>query len=202
MVGREGDTDLPATRWELVDRLVSEMVRLRGPLRISVRQTTDGLGIHIPPSRQVAPILFIIFWLCGWAVGEYFAIGELASSGFGFPGIFILVWLIPWTLAGAGCVWVILWQLFGTENLYFTAGALVREWRLLFQGRRRVVMASEIMSVKVDGPGGDVAGLGTIKVETTGKSMRIGSGLDHNEAEFVASLIRGQAEAEHERSGT
>ncbi len=186
----------PARRWDRVNRLVADMQRLRGPLRISVRQTEDGLGIYIPPSRKIATILFLMVWLGGWAAGQYFAVGELWRSGFRLPGVVLIVWIIPWTLGGIGVIWVILWQLFGQERLFFTAGALVREWSLLGQGRSRMVMGSDIRSVKVDGPGGDLWGMGTIKVETTGKSMRIGSGLELYEAEFVATLIRDQAEAD------
>lgn len=187
----------PLNNWERVNRLVSDIERLRGPLRISVRQTEDGLGIYIPPPRNIFAVGFLMAWLCGWAVGEYFAASELVRGGIGLSDLFLLIWIIPWTIGGMGVLWVILWQLFGQERLFFTAGALVREWSLLGQSRSRAVLGKEIVSVKVDGPGGDLGGLGTIKVETSGKSMRIGSGLDRHEAELVATLIRDQAGPEN-----
>jgi len=172
-------------------RMIADLQRLRGPLRIAVRQTQDGLGIHIPPGRQLPVVIFMILWLGGWAAGEYFALGELFSSGFRLPGLFILVWLVPWTIAGAAVLWVICWQLFGVERLFFTAGALVREWSLLGFGRRRVLQGADIVSVKADGKASnDLAGFGTIKVKTTGRTLRIGSGLPDYEAELVAELIR------------
>lgn len=194
MVG-EADPPAPVDWMERVGRLVADAERLHGPLRISVRQTPDGLGIHIPPQRSIAVTLFMMVWLGGWAAGEAFAWREIVGGGFRLPGLFMLIWAIPWTLAGLGVMWVILWQIFGRERLYFTAGALVREWNLLWQNRRRVVLGSEIVSVKVHNSGSDIAGLGTIKVETTGKSMSIGSGLDVKEAELVAALILDQAQS-------
>lgn len=170
------------------------MERLRGKLRISVRKTEDGLGIHIPPARRLGPVAFLSLWLCGWAAGEFFALRELFSGGIGVPDLFLLVWIVPWTLGGAGVVWVIAWQLFGVERLFFTADALVREWNLLWTGGRRVVHGADIVSVKVDDKmSNDLAGLGSINVATTGRSMRIGSGLERYEAELVAILIEDAA---------
>ena len=104
MVVEEENLPPPATRWERVNRLVADMQRLYGPLRISVRQTEDGLGIYIPPSRKIATILFLMLWLCGWAAGQYFAVGELWRSGFRLPGVVLIIWIIPWTLGGMGVV--------------------------------------------------------------------------------------------------
>jgi hypothetical protein len=176
-----------------VERLISDMKRLRGPLRIAVRHTDDGLGIYVPPPRRIGPVLFLCCWLAGWAAGEYFAVTEFLRGGFSVPSLFLLIWIVPWTMGGAAVIWACLWQFFGEERLFFTAGALVREWNLFAQRRRRVVMGSEILSVEVDGAGSDLAGLGTVKVATTGKAMRIGSGLDIHEAELVAELIRQQS---------
>lgn len=198
VVGEGQEAPSAASRWTEADRLIADTERLHGPLRIFVRRTDDGLGVHIPPQRSIAVLLFLSVWLCGWAAGEHFAYREIAGSGFRLPGILILVWAVPWTAGGLAVVWVVLWQLFGRESLFFTAGALVREWSLLWQNRRRVVMGSDILSVKADGPGGDLWGLGTIKVRiANGRQMRIGSGLDVKEAELVAALIE-----EHARSGS
>ncbi len=176
--------------------MIADIERLRGKLRISVRQTEDGLGIHIPPARRAGPVLFLMVWLCGWAAGEYFALGEMLSGGIGVTDLFLLIWLVPWTIGGCGVLWVIGWQLFGVERLFFTSGALVREWTMLGFGGRRVVHDEEIVSVKADGKSvDDLAGFGTIKVKTTGRSLRIGSGLPPYEAALVADLIRDAAGA-------
>lgn len=159
-----------------------------------MRSTEDGLGIFIPPARRLGPLAFLSLWLCGWAAGEYFALGELLGDGFQITDLFLIIWVVPWTLAGAAVAWVIAWQLFGIERLYFTANALVREWSILGMGRSRVLDGSQIVSVKVDkNPSADLAGMGTIRVVTDGKTMRIGAGLEKHEAEVVATLIEAAA---------
>ncbi|HWK12844.1 MAG TPA: hypothetical protein VNS02_00485 [Rhizobiaceae bacterium] len=178
-----------AARRAEIERLVADTRRLRGDLRISVAQTDDGLGIHIAPMRNYFAAGFLALWLCGWAAGEYFAIGQVMHGG--ITGLFLLIWLVPWTLAGASVLWLILWQVFGVERLFFTAGALVREWGLFGLGRRRVVQGDEIHSVTIQGgTGNDLLGMGTIKVATAGRTLRIGNGLASYEAELVAELIR------------
>jgi len=174
-------------------RLIADGQRL-GKLRITARFTDDGLGIHIPPSRQAFGVAFMMLWLCGWAAGELFAIRQLATGPFWGPDLFLLIWLVPWTAAGAGVLWIILWQLFGVEQLFFTADALVREWGLLGVRGRRVVLGADIVDVTVSNRSGtDVVGLGTIRVTTSGRTMRIGNGLSAYEADLVARLIRDAA---------
>lgn len=183
--GTEGEQKLASS----AAKMVADLQRLRG-LRLSVRETSDGLGIHIPPARNLLAVSFMSLWLVGWAAGEHFALSEMFGNGVSIPGLFLLVWLVPWTIGGIAVLWVIIWQLFGVERLYFTAGALVRQWSALGIGRTRVVDGTEIVSVLVDrGGGNDLAGFGVIKVKTTGRTMRIGSGLDRYEADLVAAVI-------------
>lgn len=146
--------------------------------------------MRIPPARQPAIVIFMMAWLFGWGAGMRFGLGEIAAIWFGVPGIFMLIWLVPWTLGGAGVLWVIGWQLFGVEQLFVTAGALVREWNLFGLGRRRVVDGRDIRSVTVDQRAtNDVFALGSISVKTGSHTLHIGSGLDPHEAELVAALI-------------
>jgi hypothetical protein len=46
-------------------------------------------------------VAFLTFWLCGWAVGEGFAIWALFFSGTPWPvKLFLLFWLTLWTFGG------------------------------------------------------------------------------------------------------
>jgi hypothetical protein len=79
-----------------------------------------GFRITIPVRRFWPLIAFLGFWLCGWAVGEFAAIGTVI---FGVPMmkvppdalIFMLIWLLPWTLAGCLTIYALLWNLTGRE---------------------------------------------------------------------------------------
>jgi hypothetical protein len=179
-----------------IQRMIDDVERLRG-LRISIRRTDDGLGIYIPPSRSLFAVAFMCVWLCAWGVGEWFALSQLLSGPLWGPDLFLLVWIIPWTIGGGAVLWATLWQVFGVERLFFTAGALVREWSVLGLGGRRVVNGTDIIEVRVDNSkGNDLAGFGTIKVKTKGRAMWIGSGLDSYGADLVAAIIRDAAAGE------
>ncbi len=44
------------------------------------------------------PIVFFSLWLCGWAVGEWFAIHAIVTNKFGgFDTLFMGVWVAGWT---------------------------------------------------------------------------------------------------------
>jgi hypothetical protein len=98
------------------------------PDRIIIRETADGLGVHVPSVKQVFAILFVMVWLVGWAAGEWFALYEIARNGFSFSSAFLVFWVTIWTIGGAGAAFAVLWQLFGSERLFITSGAVVQDW--------------------------------------------------------------------------
>jgi hypothetical protein len=98
------------------------------PTRITIRETGDGLGIHVPTVKQIFVILFMLVWLTGWAVGEWFALSEIASGGINAGTIFLVFWVSIWTLGGGAVIFAIGWQLFGSERMFVTAGAVVTDW--------------------------------------------------------------------------
>ena len=54
-------------------------------------------------------ILFLCFWLCGWAFGLVSAVKGLLTGG--GPSLFLAVWLAGWTLGGvfaAGMIYLLL----------------------------------------------------------------------------------------------
>ena len=103
------------------------------------------------------PAAFLAVWLCGWVVGEYFALGLLAGAlrnwlGASFPlswlpemhgsppsggvqvlfGAFLLVWLSLWTFGGLVALAQLLQLLFGHEIVRVDGDALVVERRAPF----------------------------------------------------------------------
>jgi len=51
-------------------------------------------------SSRFAPAIFMLAWLGGWAVGEFFVIKTLLFGGLGGVSFFLLFWLIGWTVGG------------------------------------------------------------------------------------------------------
>ncbi len=68
--------------------------------KISVIQDRGDPTIIIPaaadPSRYFGG-LFLLFWLCGWAFGFWFAASQLLT---GNGGAFLIFWLAGWTVGG------------------------------------------------------------------------------------------------------
>lgn len=78
--------------------------------RASIRDEPNGLRIVIPSQKNWFAILFIAFWLCGWAFGEHFAIGQIRE---GKGSLFMIGWLGAWTVGGAWAIYTWLWMVLG-----------------------------------------------------------------------------------------
>lgn len=93
--------------------------------RIEIERAFEDLQLSWPhppgPIWMKLPMgLFLCLWLCGWAVGEVFAITILAAGMFGggqilnapggggvFVTGFLLLWLTMWTIGGATAIWTL-----------------------------------------------------------------------------------------------
>jgi len=79
--------------------------------RISIQREADGLLLTWanPTSgwMRFGPAAFLIFWLCGWAVGEAFAIKQLFHSKHSGIDLFLIGWLGAWTVGGFFCATMI-----------------------------------------------------------------------------------------------
>ena len=71
------------------------MARVAVPTaKASISDTADGLVINIPAAKNWFVILFMGFWLCGWAFGEFSVIRALAAGK--TPGGASLSWSGGW----------------------------------------------------------------------------------------------------------
>lgn len=94
--------------------------------RVIILESEDGLAIHNPALRSWPRLLFLLFWLSAWWMGEAFALREIVgapSAGF----FFLMIWLIVWTIAGLGVSLVVLWHMFGRERLIVVRGDVLQE---------------------------------------------------------------------------
>ena len=106
--------------------------------RATLADTPGGLEITVPARTNWASILFLGFWLIGWACGEVFAIREFAAATTpGFAKLFILAWLGVWTTAGGFTVYAWLWAVSGKERIVLQRAALSLKREVLGLGRER-----------------------------------------------------------------
>lgn len=162
--------------------------------RITIRETADGLGVHVPAVRNIPLILFLLVWLAGWSAGEIFALHEIITGGFGAVDLFLVVWVSAWTIGGLAAWHFLLWQMFGVERLFVTGGAVVTESGFGPLRRRRVWRLDEVGNparTYVETRSGQNSAVGTISFEADGRSYRFGVGLTETEAEEVlAAMLR------------
>lgn len=119
--------------------------------RFSYHRTSNGLGIEIPAKRNYFILVFMAVWLTGWTVGGIFAGSELFFGGAPIhENLFLLFWMVGWAFGWIMVVYTIMWQLFGYEMIFVTAGSLVVEKRMLLPFRRKIFAIDQIRNMKTD----------------------------------------------------
>ncbi|QDZ02496.1 hypothetical protein FQ775_20145 [Nitratireductor mangrovi] len=168
---------------------------LPGSGRILIRETADGIGVYNPSKRSWPMIAFMMFWLTGWSVGEFFVIWEVLSGAPFVVDAFLIIWLIFWTLGGIAVWMVLLWQLFGVEKLFLVSeGAIVTERGFGFFHRKHIFPVSEVtnphLSTVKPNDARNVFASGRVAFESGGKTWTFGIGLDEHEASAVLRVLR------------
>ncbi|HNV68461.1 MAG TPA: hypothetical protein PKO06_02105, partial [Candidatus Ozemobacteraceae bacterium] len=75
---------------------------------IKIQKTASGIELHWDPfmgcgPARFIPAAFLMFWLCGWLVGELFAISAFIMCILKMqiiPAIFLAIWLTGWSVGG------------------------------------------------------------------------------------------------------
>lgn len=165
--------------------------------RIAVRGTPDGIGIYNPRRRKLGLVVFLLLWLSGWAVGEWFALAQLLGSGNPLAvDLFLLVWVSFWTLGGVVALCVVGWQLFGVEKLFLIeSGGVVTERGFGPFTRRKVFRVDQVSDVGFpvqnrENPANGIFSGGAVRFFADGKPESFGIELDDEEADRVVTLMR------------
>lgn len=170
--------------------------------RLRVRREIGGLTIVIAARRHWGLVLFLGFWLCGWLMGETFALKMLVSGRAGLVGsLFLLVWLAMWTLGGVAAWVAFLGALTGEETIVLGPDAVSIRRSVLGVGRTRLVATRTLRNlrttqatvgwVRASGKRGHLE-RGRIAVDADGETVRFGADLDEREAEYLISVIRSE----------
>ena len=153
--------------------------------------------LTIPFRRNWFALLFLPLWLCGWALGEVFAITEISRTFHPF----LAVWLFGWTIGGAFAfaTWA---AQFGGERLRVVnrdlevsagVGAVRRTWR--YRGKA-------IENLRAWTPDDDMFGFrrnqrpfwlrprtGAVKFDYGADSIFLATGVDEPEGRMIADWL-------------
>ena len=170
--------------------------------RITITDTSQGLRIVMPCRRSWFVILFLVFWLCGWAVAEVMVANQFLNGDAPPEGeFFMMTWFGVWTVGGVFAIYAWLWQVMGKEMVTVHGQTFItrrdiggfgfdKEYDLL---QMRDLRVGQIgfnplefsSSLQLWGIGG-----GVIAFEYGAKTYRFGAGLDEAEAKQAVTAIK------------
>lgn len=177
-----------------------------------MEETPGGLTMTVPIKRDWFAILFVGFWLVGWAVGEVAVVSILGvmvfllilqggdawqQRGFSaFVVVFLLAWLGGWT---AGGIWTIKWfirSLESAEIITFSHTSLLLARKILWWRRQAEFNMREVASLRleripipseqnVENRGNGITGPVALVFDYGARTVWFGEGLDEPEARRV-----------------
>jgi hypothetical protein len=178
------------------------MARVAVPTaKASVLDTPVGLVINIPAAKNWFVILFVGFWLCGWAFGEVSVIHELATGkARGGVSLFMIGWLGAWTVGGCAAISFWLWSIAGHEIVSLTPTSLAIRRDILGFGWSREYDLPSVKNLRIDttdvnsrfnrGFSPQMRFGGTIAFDYGAKTFRFGGGVDEAEASQLIELLK------------
>ncbi|MGE5397651.1 MAG: hypothetical protein ACM3MK_09000 [Chitinophagales bacterium] len=166
-------------------------------------QELDGkIRVVIPTKKNWFIILFVGFWLCGWAFGELSVLGEIFKSD--KPGgvdIFLIAWLGGWTVGGAWAIYAFLWNLAGHEEIIIASSNISIAKKILGLGLNKEYSLSDAKRFRVsternntwfNSGGMSYWGFkdGKIRFDYGMKTIRFAGQVDEAEANHILNLFR------------
>jgi hypothetical protein len=171
--------------------------------RAIFEDTFQGIEITIPAKRNLFIMLFLSFWLCGWAVGELFALGSVMGDEMGGAGIFILFWLILWSLGGIMVISTLRWYLIGKEVITLGNGEISIEKKGNMFSKKKTYDLHQAKNFRVQediNPNADFKGrgnhitayanTGAIRFDYGMKTIKFGMEIDEAEANFMLQRLK------------
>ena len=167
--------------------------------RSRVSDTSNGLEISIPAKKQVFVILFLIFWLGMWAIGELSAIREVFGPG--SPEPFIVFWLGAWALGGIFATGILFWMIAGEEVILVTPSTLDISHRVFGIGRTKSYNPLQIRRLRVSPSSQGVfdmksslqfwgIGGGLAAFDYGSSTIKFASGVQEAEAQYIVDFLR------------
>ncbi len=169
--------------------------------------------IEVPPERPWGPLLFMSFWLVGWALGEatvgvmvlarllgWTPEGGDGASAEGFAGLFMVAWLGLWTVGGVTAIRAWLWMAFGRETITASTDGLEIRRRTLGTGKAKAYGAAHVRNLRVVRDplpqaaafrmGGRRKSGGPLAFDYGADTVRFGGSLSEGEADLLLPVVR------------
>lgn len=84
--------------------------------RAIIDQDFNEIKVTIPAYKNWFLVFFLGFWLCGWAMGEFFVGAQIIRGNPTVgPHLFMCAWLAMWTLGGGVVIQYLIWMFLGKE---------------------------------------------------------------------------------------
>lgn len=179
--------------------------------RARVSENWQELRVLIPVRRDWFALVFISFWLAGWALGEVMVLGLLLSGRTGPATLFLLAWLGCWTWGGAWALFNWCWNAGGREVTVIRGDTFSVRYEAFGMGKTWEFDAGAVRNLRVvqDGmmhapswmpaffqthqarrgvlPNGIWSG--PLAFDYGAKTYRFGAGIDEAEARDVLPLL-------------
>jgi hypothetical protein len=182
---------------------VTGAVALPAP-RAIVTDTSAGLEITIPAKRSLPQLFFMGLWLAGWSAGETVVIQQLTSGGpRSIADLFLLGWLVAWTVAGGVVAHSWLWTAFGRERMVLRPAVLSLQRKILGIGRTRQYDLGQVSNLRVapwaDEPPDDASSRrrgvrgrqrGAVAFDYGPETVRFAEAIDHAEATQLVERLK------------
>ena len=172
-----------------------------GKGRSQIEETPSGLRITIPAKKNYFLILFLAFWLVGWAFGEITALAQVLNPESGAPKLFMLAWLCGWTVGGAFAIYAWLWNVKGQEIVNLSSTELQHVRRLPFFQRSKEYDLSAVSKLRAQAPDRSIFGTrngmefwgisgGSVVFDYGHSTHKFGAQLDEAEANHIVTTIK------------
>lgn len=172
------------------------------PPRITITDRPDELRIVMPNRRSLFVIIFLGFWICGWAVGTVMAPAQFLKSTAQLGEEWLmLTWFVVWMVGGVLAIYAWLWQVIGKETVTVRGHTLATRREMRGFGFGKDYNLVQMTDLRVGQAGFDPMDLtsalqlwgiggGVIAFEYGAKTRRFGAGLDETEAKQVVESLK------------
>jgi hypothetical protein len=171
-----------------------------GKGRSQIEDTPSGLRITIPAKKNYFLILFLAFWLVGWAFGEVTALAQVLNPESDAPKLFMLVWLGGWTVGGAFAIYAWLWNVKGKEIINISSLELQHIRSMPVFKRSKEYDLSAVSKLRAQAPGSSLFGAqngmefwgisgGSVVFDYGHSTHKFGVQLDEAEAIHIVNAI-------------